>query len=506
MTYMIITLLTFVLFIIAMYRLFQKAGYKGWEALVPFYNFWIWVKIVKKPMWWFLLMLVPYINVFMLLLLIVEILKCFKKTGLGAQTIGILVPFFYLPWLAFFDKTPYEDPAKRKPVKKSVTREWAEAIIFAVVAATIIRTFFIEAYTIPTPSMEKSMLVGDYLFVSKLSYGPKIPNTPIAFPFAHHTLPWTKNTKSYVEWIHLPYYRFPGFGPVKHNDVVVFNYPDGDTVAENIQNRSYYALVREEGHHEVWTNKRKYGRIIARPADKRENYIKRCVGLPGDSLEIRDQVIYINGKPLESVGEKQYKYYVTTDGSALSTKALDKLGVNAEDIMMNPQNASQYMLILTDAAARAVAGFPGVTGIIRDLSPKGQWKSYIFPYDSAHYKWNEDNFGPILIPRKGLTIPINTSNISLYTRVIYNYEGNDLKVVGDKVYINGVESKTYTFKLDYYWLMGDNRHNSADSRFWGFVPEDHVVGKAVFVWLSLDPNKPWTDGKIRWNKMLRFVK
>ncbi len=506
MTYLIITLLSFVFVAIALYRLFQKAGYKGWEALVPFYNFWVWVKIVKKPVWWFLLMFVPYINVFMLLLLIVELLKCFQKTGLGAQTIGILVPFLYLPWLAFFDKTPYEDPAKRKPVKKSVVREWAEAIIFAVVAATIIRTFFIEAYTIPTPSMEKSMLVGDYLFVSKLSYGPKIPNTPLAFPFAHHTLPWTKNTKSYLEWIHLPYYRFPGFGPVKHNDVVVFNYPDGDTVAENIQNRSYYALVREVGHQEVWTNKRKYGRIIARPADKRENYIKRCVGLPGDSLEIRDQVVYINGAPLESAGEKQYKYYVSTDGSALSNKALDKLGVNEEDIMMNPQNASQYLLILTDAAAKAVSGFSNVVGITRERSPKGEWRSYIFPYDSAHCKWNEDNFGPILIPKKGLTIPINTANISLYTRVIYNYEGNDLKVEGDKIFINGVESKTYTFKLDYYWLMGDNRHNSADSRFWGFVPEDHVVGKAVFVWLSLDPNKPLTDGKIRWNKMLRFVK
>jgi signal peptidase I len=501
MVYMILSILFFVFFVVAMYRIFEKAGHKGWEMLIPFYNFWIWLKIIKKPWWWYIFILVPFINIFVILLMIVEILKCFNKNGIGAQALSVLVPFFYLPWLAFFDKTPYTHPDKRKLIKKSAAREWIDAIIFAVIAATIIRTFFIEAFTIPTPSMEKSLLVGDYLFVSKVSYGPKIPNTPLSFPFTHHTLPGTDYTKSYLEWIHLPYYRFPGLEHVKNNDVVVFNYPDGDTVALKQQNRSYYAMVRESGRQEVWTNKQEYGDIIYRPADKRENYIKRCIGIPGDTLQIINQIVHINGKTLPVVGDQQYHYIVTTDGVPVSPITLDKL-----DITEQVQQIDQvhYMMTLSNKAADALKGVLNVKAVDKYIAPAGQWAPYIFPFDT-NYKWNEDNFGPLLIPKAGMTIPINAGNICLYTRIIYNYEGNDLKVVGDKIYINGVESKTYTFKLDYYWMMGDNRHNSADSRFWGFVPEDHIVGKAVFVWLSLDPNKGLTQGKIRWNKMFRFI-
>jgi signal peptidase I len=506
MTYVILTIVFFVLTVVALFKIFLKAGRQWWESLIPMYNLWVWVKIIEKPVWWFLLLLVPYINVFMILLMIVELLKCFSKTGLGAQTLSVLVPFFYLPWLAFFDKDPYTPVAKRKVIKKSVTREWIEAIIFAVVAATIIRTFFIEAYTIPTPSMEKSLLVGDYLFVSKVSYGPKVPNTPLSFPFAHHTLPFTDYTKSYLEWIHLPYYRFPGLQKIKHNDVVVFNYPDGDTVALKMQNQSYYSLIRHMGRHEVWSNKRQYGDIIARPADKRENYIKRCIGLPGDTLQIRDQIVYIDGKPLTSVGTKEYKYILTTDGTPPSKRSLEKIGVTEEvQILNNPAAPNtQYLVTLTDDMVKSVQGFSNVKSIQRYLEPAGYTNEDIFPYDT-NYKWNVDNYGPIWIPKKGMTIPINTKNISIYTRIIYKYEGNELKVVGDKIYINGVESNTYTFKMDYYWMMGDNRQNSADSRYWGFVPEDHIVGKAVFVWLSLDENKGWFNGKIRWNKMFKFV-
>jgi signal peptidase I len=501
MVYAILTILFFLMSVAALYKIFQKAGRKGWESLIPMYNFWIWLKIIKKPAWWYIFILVPYINVFVLLLMIVEILKCFEKNGLAAQALSVLVPFFYLPWLAFFDKTPYTHPDKRKPFKKSQIREWLDAVIFAVIAATIIRTFFIEAYTIPTSSMEKSLLIGDYLFVSKVAYGPKVPNTPLSFPFTHHTLPGTDYTKSYLEWIHLPYYRFPGFTSIKHNDVVVFNYPDGDTVALKVQNRSYYALIRENGRQDVWTNKRKYGDIIARPVDKRENYIKRCIGLPGDTLEIRDQLIYINGQLQESVGIKQYRYIVTTDGSPIGKIALDKLDVTEEVQQISPD---QYLLTMTDKGASTIAGYTYVKNVQKYVAPKNSWAPYIFPFDT-NYKWNEDNYGPILIPRKGMTIPINTKNISLFYRIIYNYEGNELKVQGDKIYINGVESKTYTFKMDYYWMMGDNRHNSADSRFWGFVPEDHIVGKAVFVWLSLDANKSLSQGKIRWSKMFRLI-
>jgi signal peptidase I len=501
MGYVILTILFFLLAVVALYKIFLKAGKKGWESLIPMYNFWVWLQIIKKPAWWFLFLLVPFINIFVLLLMIVEILKCFGKNGLAAQALSVLVPFFYLPWLAFFDKTPYTHPDKQKPYKKSAWREWVDAIIFAVIAATIIRTFFIEAYTIPTSSMEKSLLVGDYLFVSKVSYGPKIPQTPIAFPFVHHTLPFTESTPSYLEWISLPYYRFPGFQKIKHNDVVVFNYPDGDTVALRMQNRSYYAIIRDDGRQEVWTNKRKYGDIIARPVDKRENYIKRCIGLPGDSLQIIDQIVYINGKALESVGDKQYHYIVTTDGSPVGKSALDKINVTEDVQQIAPD---QYLITLTDESAVAIRSFYNVKNVQKYVAPKGQWAPYIYPFDTL-YKWNEDNFGPIFIPNKGSTINLNHATLLIYRRAIEIYEGNKVEEKGDKVYINGSPADKYTFKLDYYWMMGDNRHNSADSRFWGFVPEDHIVGKAVFVWLSLDANKSISNGKLRWSKMFRFI-
>ena len=244
--YMIVALLFFILSIVGLWGIFEKAGKKGWQVLVPLYNLYIWIRIIKKPLWWFAFLLIPFINVFVIFLMIVETLKCFKKYGIGDQALGVLFPFFYLPWLAFVSKDQYSDPSQQKPVAKSATREWVDAIIFAVIAPSIIRIFLIEAYTIPTSSMEKTLLVGDYLFVSKASYGPKVPNTPLAFPFVHHTLPLTESTKSYVEWIKLPYYRFPGLSKIKNMDVVVFNYPDGDTLSAKLQsNVSYYQLVRQ---------------------------------------------------------------------------------------------------------------------------------------------------------------------------------------------------------------------------------------------------------------------
>lgn len=482
---------------------FEKAGRKGWETLLPFYNLYVFLKIIKKPMWWYLLLLFPFLNVFMYMLMLVEMAKCFKKYGLGEQFLAVVVPFVYFPYLAFQKDEQFEDPSQRKEPKKSLAREWTDAIIFAVVAATIIRTFLVEAYTIPTSSMEKSLLVGDYLFVSKIAYGPKVPNTPLSFPFVHHTLPLTKNVKSYLEWIHLPYFRFPGLGKVERNDAVVFNYPAGDTVSTRFQsNASYYSLIKRYGRKRVWSDKRNFGDIVYRPVDKRENFIKRCIGLPGDSLKIVDRRVYINGKENHDPGYKEFQYHVTTDGHSINPKILDKLNITEGWHTSVP---GKFVYVLTDEAANALRKLPIVQSVKPFDEPAGIWDQDIFPYDSLH-QWNRDNYGPIWIPKKGATVVLNKETLPLYRRAIRVYEGNKLKVKHGKIYINGKQTNRYTFKMNYYWMMGDNRHNSADSRYWGFVPENHIVGKAEFVWLSLDPNKSLLDGKIRWNKTMRVVK
>lgn len=501
--YMVITLLLFVLSLAGLWGIFEKSGEKGWKVLIPFYNFYVWLLIIKKPLWWYIFLLIPFINVFVILLMIVEILKCFKKHGLLDQALGVLFPFFYLPWLAFSPKEQYSDPTKQEPVKKSAMREWVDAIIFAVIAASIIRIFLIEAYTIPTSSMEKTLLVGDYLFVSKLSYGPKVPNTPLAFPFVHHTLPLTESTKSYLEWINLDYYRFPGFSPIRNMDVVVFNYPDGDTLATKLQsNVSYYQLLRQFGREAVWNNPQHFGDIIARPVDKRENFIKRCIGIAGDSIRIVDSRVFINGQEEKNPGKREFKYLLKTDGSPINQRNFEKLDIT-ETIATD--NNDTYELTLSEEAVAKLKQYPNVVSIERIIQPKGDWDPNIFPHDSLH-PWNVDNFGPIRVPKAGTTVTLSPENINLYKRIITVFEGNKLETGGNRILINGKEANTYTFKMNYYWMMGDNRHNSADSRYWGFVPEDHVVGKAVFVWLSLDPKKSLLDGKIRWSKLLRTVK
>lgn len=501
--YMIISILFLLISIAGLWGVFEKAGEKGWKILVPFYNFYIWLKIIRKPLWWYVFLLVPFINVFVILLMIVEVLKCFGKNGLLAQALGVLFPFFYLPWMGFHPKEKYTDPKDAPVVKKSATREWADAIIFAVIAASIIRIFLIEAYTIPTSSMEKTLLVGDYLFVSKISYGPKVPNTPLSFPFVHHTLPLTSTTKSYLEWIQLPYYRFPGIAKVKNMDVVVFNYPDGDTLSDKFQsNVSYYQLVRQFGRAAVWTNNQYFGNIIARPVDKRENFIKRCIGIGGDTLFIANKVVYINGKAEQNPGIRQYRYYVQTDGSQINAKNLERLDIT-ENILTD--NQGNYEITLSDEAAAGLKEFSNVKKIEAIVQPVGQWDPNIFPFDS-NYRWNVDNFGPLVVPKAGATVSLTLANLPLYRRIIDVFEENDLEIKGDQIYINGKPASAYTFKMNYFFMMGDNRHNSADSRYWGFVPEDHVVGKAVFVWFSMDQKKPLFDGKIRFKKLFRIVK
>jgi signal peptidase I len=348
--------------------------------------------------------------------------------------------------------------------------------------------------------MEKSLLVGDYLFVSKTAYGPKTPNTPISFPFVHNKMP-VIGGKSYVEWIKKPYKRLKGFGKIKNDDVVVFHFPEGDTVVTNYPTQSYHAIVRTVGRKTIWDDERRFGKIIAHPVDKRENYIKRCVGIPGDEIKLIRGQLFVNGKPQKHFEGMQQDYIVYTNGTSINPKALDRLKIAHDD---RQGSGSQYMFPLTDGAKEELNSFANVIDIENTLQEPEKWNSDVFPYDE-HFPWNRDNFGPIKIPAKGATIQLTTENLPLYSRIIDVYENNDLLVEGEKISINGEVTSTYTFKMDYYWMMGDNRHNSADSRFWGFVPEDHVVGKAKFIWLSMDKDKSF-PAKIRFNRMFSGIR
>jgi signal peptidase I len=366
---------------------------------------------------------------------------------------------------------------KRK--KKSATREWVDAIIFAVIAATLIRTFFIEAYVIPTPSMERSLLVGDFLFVSKVNYGPRIPMTPIAFPFAHHTMPLF-NTRAYWDGVKIPYYRLPGFSNVKKGDVVVFNYPmDADSP-------------------------------LYRPVDKRENYIKRCQGAPGDTLSVVDAQVYVNRKAMPNPPGSQMEYTYTTNGMDVNPEIFKNLDVSVYD----PNRPSIFTM--TKQSANIFKGYSNIKSFKAAIQPRGASDQLNPVYPSKYpihvalssrlpdYKWNVDNFGPIIIPKKGWTVKLDSMSFPLYERCIEVYENNKVQVVGKDILINGIKTDSYTFKLNYYWMMGDNRHDSEDSRYWGFVPEDHIVGKALFIWMSWDDNGSFFS-KIRWSRLFRGI-
>ena len=388
---------------------------------------------------------------------------------------------------------------KKKGVEKQTKIvEWVDAIIFAVIAASFIRTFFFEAYTIPTSSMEKSLLVGDYLFVSKSAYGPRKPMTPLSFPFVHHSLPGT-TSKSYSEAWQRPYERIAGTRTIKNNDAVVFNFPEGDTVCLEEQAQSYYQLCRSYGRDNVW----KRYTVAHRPVDKCENYIKRCVAIPGDSLQVIDGQLHINGRPQKQAGITQYKYAILTDGSSINPRAMQKLGISKEDFDYSMLGAGQYILPLSEENAKRIASFINVKQIQRINAGDRDGSNYIFPHDTL-YRWNEDNFGPIWLPKKGETTELTLNNLPLYKRVIGHYEGNKLEVKDSSIYINGEAANNYTFKMNYYWMMGDNRHNSQDSRFWGYVPEDHIVGRASLIWLSIDKDKSFPKN-IRFKRMLRSI-
>lgn len=433
----------------------------------------------------------------------------------------------YVPW-GFWKK------------KKNMFVEWADAIIFALIAVYFINTFFFQNYQIPSSSLEKSLLVGDFLFVSKVSYGARSPMTPFSFPLAQHTLPII-NTKSYLDKPQLKYKRLAGFGQVKRNDIVVFNFPAGDTVALNRQAEDYYSLCVNDpnGRAGVWQNKAMYGDIVYRPVDRRENYVKRCIGLPGETISMKDDIVFINGQQIEDPENIQHLYVVQTNGTMISPAVFSELGVTEDDKSIIRSEDISY----ADSSVIAKVGLNwnnGKAGILyenvfltKEMVEKLKSKPFVLTVknQSQYYKlfvqlYNKKNlqtvypvdypqevergdFPSLWIPKRGETIKFDTNvdyKVAAYNRCIRNYEHNDFDYRDGKVYINGKESDSYTFQYDYYFMMGDNRDNSADSRVWGFVPEDHVVGQPMFIWLSLDKDKGWFSGKIRWNRIFTSAK
>ena len=431
----------------------------------------------------------------------------------------------------------------REPEVGPVTRfvmSWVDAIVFALVAIYFLNQFFFQNFVIPSSSLEKTLLTGDYLLVSKLSYGPRIPQTPLYMPLTQHTLP-IFNCKSYLDHPHWDYRRVEGLGHVQLNDIVVFNYPAGDTVALNQQNQDYYRLAYQIGdqmlgqpaatpdaqptlatntmrqgmsydeqqafYHRLYaagtaymrSQPEQFGQIVARPTDRRENYVKRCVGLPGQTLQIRNNVIYLDGKPNPQPANVQFAYEVTFKQD-VPVELKKELGITDEDLY-TAHNGPTVWMPLTNAVKNELAHHPELVSSIKPAAPTADW---LYP-QNMQKNWTTANYGPLWIPKKGAKLHLTLQNLPIYERPIRVYEGNDLQVRGGKIYINGKVANEYTFKLDYYWMMGDNRDNSADSRFWGFVPEDHIVGKPLFVWLSLDPDYGWFDGHVRWNRIFKRV-
>ena len=408
---------------------------------------------------------------------------------------------------------------------------WVDALVFALVAVYFINLFFFQNYVIPSSSLEKSLLTGDYLFVSKVSYGPRIPETPLTMPLTQHTLPLV-NVKSYVEWPHWDYRRVKGLGNVKLNDIVVFNYPAGDTLCNEeryqandyyqmvysigdqileqngqqqdvrvlnpLQQRRYFEKVYAAGRNYILNMPGEYGDIISRPTDRRENYVKRCVGLPGQTLQIKNRIVYLDGKANKEPDNVQYTYKMKLKGE-FPVELADELGITNEDLLMYNQSG---VIPLTKKACLALKANKNLVESI-SINADAIYGD-LYPLN-AYTGWTRDNYGPVWIPKKGKSIQLNLKNLPIYERCIKVYEGNDLKVDSQgNIFINGKLAKSYTFKLDYYWMMGDNRHNSADSRYWGFVPEDHIVGKPIFIWWSHSPDHPGFSG-IRWNRLFNFV-
>ena len=489
---------------IGLFGMFKKAGIEGWKALIPFYNTWCMVEKIELRKFWFFLQLIPIAGQFITIWITIKFVEHFGRFGIGHHAATVLIPFIYFPYLGFSPSERYAGIKVVDNYKKSSGREWIDAAAFAIVAATIIRTFVFEAYTIPTPSMEKTLLVNDFLFVSKSSYGPRIPNTPVAMPFVHHTLP-ILNSKSYSEIIKIPYTRWFA-SPVKRNDVVVFNFPVNDTLINDEERfgsrTTYYQAIRDMGRDKVWED---YGNIIiTRPVDKRENFIKRAVAVGGDVLQIINGKVFISGKSYDIFpeSERYFKLSLPPNGY-IDEERLKEMGIEAKEIRGDMQQLPDrsYLVNITNKEKSALKIPPGYSlqeFVVDSLNPYYS-SSQLFPYYDNIHKWSVDNYGPLLIPGRGLSIELNEDNLIRYQRCIEVYEGNKLEKKDGKIYINGQPATRYTFKMNYHFMMGDNRHNSLDSRYWGFVPEDHVVGKASLIWFS------WENGP-RWKRLFNGIK
>ena len=440
----------------------------------------------------------------------------------------IVVPFIFDVYITKKIRWQWWRDSER-PVR--FVMSWVDAIIFALVAVYFINLYFFQNYVIPSSSLEKSLLTGDYLFVSKVSYGPRKPNTPLSMPLTQHTLP-VLQCKSYIEWPQWSYERVAGLGAVELNDIVVFNYPAGDTIctAERWQAQDfyqmayaygrqiyneqypnpvdpqtlnkegrleYYAFIYAVGRRYIENNPQEFGQVDSRPVDRRENYVKRCVGLPGQTLQIKDRVIYLDDKANKEPDNVQYSYRVKLR-TRLPEDLMDAAGISLEDL--TSLNQRGYMP-LTSAAKQLLEKRSDVVESVTLVTEAST--DDIYPLNGST-GWTRDNYGPVWIPKKGESIALTLDNIAIYERPIRVYEGHDLKVTNGSIYIDGVLADSYTFEMDYYWMMGDNRHNSLDSRYWGFVPEDHIVGKPLLIWWSSDPDKGGLKG-VRWNRLFRLV-
>ena len=463
------------------WKLYVKAGRKAWEAAVPVYNAYVLTKIMNRPWWWVILLFIPIVNLMMFPAFWVETVRSYGKEDTKEVLLAVFTLGFYIYYLNYIEIDNIEYQEERQLSPKTKLGEWVTSIVFAVIAATLVHNYTLRPYTIPTGSLEKTLLIGDYLFVSKYHYGARVPKTPLAFPMVHDTMPIPTKFRSYVKGVELPYMRLPGIqSKIERNDIVVFNWPT-DTVF----------MFRDSKH-----------RYVNKPLDKKSNYVKRCVGIAGDSLEIRDGYIFINGKQtvLPDRAKPQYRHIVEANNKVNFNRFFKKH--YKPDVAVKLNNG-KFLINLILAAAEDLRKVKGVKSVIQSIDTIGNYNKDIFPHDQQ-YPWTKDNFGPIYIPKKGDVVDLNPKTISFYKRIINIYEDNNLTIDGDKYIINGVEATTYTIKQDYYWMMGDNRHNSEDARYWGFVPFDHVVGKPLFIFFSRDLSKSFFSS-IRWDRMFTSV-